>query len=230
MSGRTLIASRSWAIAAIIAMGLGGLLGSLSRWGDTLPYDSPFLVVAAIGSIPGAWVLLAFAAGALSPAIAAGAVRGVLALGAGVISYYGLIALQDARPGVDLFPVTFAYVAAGSVIGVLLGAAGAACRRREGWYLPVAVALPSAALAAEALFLLRETLLFRYGPDWRDWREWLLHGVFVGDLVVPLALMVFLLPRARDRLICLAVAVALAPIGVALIIALEDALRTYVRA
>ena len=100
----------------------------------------------------GAWLSVAFVAGATGRNVALGTLRGMLALLAGVAVYYVLIGVLG--EGIRVVGAGHAATVWGVVAvlaGPVLGAAGALWRHGRGWPRAVAVALLAAALVAEGV-------------------------------------------------------------------------------
>ncbi len=100
----------------------------------------------------GAWLAVAFAAGATGRTVVLGALRGLVALLAAVGTYYLLIRLlgEGIRPvGAAHAATVWGFVAA--IAGPALGAAGATWRHGRGWPRAISVSLLAAVLVAEGI-------------------------------------------------------------------------------
>ena len=131
------------------ALGIGALLGIAAWTADQLAYPWSVLIPA---NAVGAWVGIAFVAGALGRTFLAGAIRGLLALLVGIVSYEaltGTVGYGVSSGGAVHASLVWGAVAA--VIGPVFGAAGATWRGSNGWPRAIAVALLSAAFIAEGL-------------------------------------------------------------------------------
>jgi hypothetical protein len=169
----------------------------------------------------GAWVGVAFAAGAAGHTLAGGAVRGLVALLVAVAVYYTLIAVLG--EGIRTIGATHAAVVWGStavIVGPLLGAAGQAWRRRTGWWRAMAVGPLSAALIAEGLVFGAERLaaVDRLAED--------PGAIVLGlEIAVGAVLPLVLLPRG-ERLRSYAATLGLTIVGVATLATVDDIIRT----
>jgi hypothetical protein len=165
----------------------------------------------------GAWVGVAFAAGAAGHTLAGGAVRGLVALLVAVAVYYTLIAVLG--EGIRTIGATHAAVVWGStavIVGPLLGAAGQAWRRRTGWWRAIAVA----PLSAEGLVFGAERLaaVDRLAED--------PGAIVLGlEIAVGAVLPLVLLPRG-ERLRSYAATLGLTIVGVATLATVDDIIRT----
>jgi len=135
----------------VAGIGLGIVLGSASWFADQLAWPYQLLVPA---NAIGAWLGVAFVAGATGRTIPLGALRGLLALAAAVATYYLLIRLT----GEGIRAVGAAHAATvwgmvAMVAGPVMGAAGATWRHGRGWPRAISVSLLAAALVAESIGL-----------------------------------------------------------------------------
>ncbi len=131
------------------AVGLGVALGAASWFSDQLAW--PWQLVVPANAV-GAWLSVAFVAGATGRNVTLGTLRGMLALLAGVAVYYVLIGVLG--EGIRVVGAGHAATVWGVVAvlaGPVLGAAGALWRHGRGWPRAVAVALLAAALMAEGV-------------------------------------------------------------------------------
>jgi hypothetical protein len=135
-----------------IAVGLGVVLGLFSLAGDQIPGAGPSGVLNALANAFGPWALVAFVCGALQRRWREGAVAGAAGLIVAIVAYYvgNVIVWGDRFAGVGSTAVV--WLAAASVGGAVLGAAGAAWRTGDGRARVVAVALLCGALLAEAAY------------------------------------------------------------------------------
>ena len=132
----------------VAAVGLGIVLGGASWFSDQLAWPLQLLVPA---NAIGAWLGVAFVAGATGRTVPLGALRGLLALVAGVAAYYLLIRLLSVgiRAQGALNAATIWGLVA-MVAGPAMGAAGATWRHGRGWPRAISASLLSAALVAES--------------------------------------------------------------------------------
>lgn len=136
-----------------LAIGLGVLLGVLSRLGDMLPGPLawPF-------NMASPWLAVAFLAGSLGRKLGWGAICGTLALVAAVGAYYGYMHFVENQANASyLRHVAAPWLAVAFLGGPLFGLAGVLWRTTGAGRIRIpAVALLTGALAAEsALLLLR---------------------------------------------------------------------------
>ena len=187
----------------VVAAALGLLLGVFSLAGD----GARLTVVVGLANAASPWLVTAFAAGAMARHPLRGALTGALALAIAVVVYYlGLLAL-DVAP-TDIGITTLAWIGVAVIAGPSFGVAGGAwAERREA----VPVGVLAGALLAEAAhrFILLEAWdgfdLGRTGMQ-----------VAVANLVGAVLAPVLLLRRARWP-IAYGVALAVAPVGLALV-------------
>jgi hypothetical protein len=134
---------------ALPAVGLGIVLGAASWFADQLDWPLQLLVPT---NAVGAWLAVAFAAGATGRTVVLGALRGFVALLGAVAAYYLLIRLlgEGIRPiGAPHAATVWGFVAA--IAGPTLGAAGATWRHGRGWPRAISVSLLAAVLVAEGI-------------------------------------------------------------------------------
>lgn len=132
-----------------MAATLGAILGAAAWFSDQLGW--PLQLVVPANAI-GAWVSVAFAAGATGRTTLLGTARGLVALLVAVVAYYLLIAALG--QGIRSAGATHAATVWGAIAviaGPAMGAAGATWRHGQGWARGIAVALLGAALVAEGI-------------------------------------------------------------------------------
>lgn len=142
----------AFVVALAVAGGVG--LGLFSVVADRP--DVPG-VVRWLGNVPGPWVVLAFAIGALAGTRLGGAVAAAIALASGVMSYYVYLYTSGARPWLDT--VEHAMLVWGLVAvaaGAAFGWAGGSWRRGARWERVLAVASLCGVLTGEAVLLFSE--------------------------------------------------------------------------
>ena len=138
----------------LVAVVIGVVLGVLSAWFDSLPVDTPLIVLVAMANAVGPWLVAAFAAGAVAGRRSAGALAGAVALIVGVVAYYvGLRAIYGDRLPADALLAGGLWIVAATGAGIVLGAAGG------GWAVGgrrayLGVAILSGGLIAEAAYRL----------------------------------------------------------------------------
>jgi len=134
---------------ALPAVGLGIALGAGSWFSDQLAW--PFQLLVPTNAV-GAWLAVAFAAGATGRTVLLGALRGLVALLAAVAAYYLLIRFlgEGIRPiGAAHAATVWGLVAA--IAGPALGAAGATWRHGRGWPRAISASLLAAVFVAEGI-------------------------------------------------------------------------------
>jgi hypothetical protein len=143
-------------LGLVIAVLLGIGLGLLSVVGDFTTDDGPEILLNALANAMGPWVVIAFVAGVAVGRPAAGIVGGVLALAVGVATYYvgAVVFWADRVP--DLRLTVLVWMVVGLVAGSILGGAGGTWAGGERRWRPLAAALLSGALLAEAAYYARD--------------------------------------------------------------------------
>ena len=138
----------------LVAAVIGVVLGVLSAWFDSLPVDTPLIVLVAMANAVGPWLVAAFAAGSVAGRRSSGALAGAVALIVGVVAYYvGLRAIYGDRLPPDALLAGGLWVAAAIGAGIVLGGAGgiwAAGGRRA----YIGAAILAGGLIAEAAYRL----------------------------------------------------------------------------
>jgi hypothetical protein len=131
------------------SIGGGALLGAAAWFADQLGWPLELLVPA---NLIGVWLAVAFLLGGSARTIPTGALRGLIALIAAVVTYYLLIALlgEGIRAiGASHAATIWGFVA--FIAGPVLGGAGAVWRHGTGWPRAIGVAVLAAALVGEAV-------------------------------------------------------------------------------
>jgi hypothetical protein len=185
-------------VAALLAATV--LVGVAGQLADVAPG-----VPARATALGAPWLVAAFAAGALLRGPAAGALGGAVLLAGGTLAYYLVRFRQTGElrvPSHTAIPLAWAVAALAA--GAVMGALGAAWRRRSLGVL--AAAVPAAALAGEAILL---------AGEWRG-------RMAAATLTAELALAAVLLPACAWRRAPLP-AVALAAALLALVFAAGEA-------
>jgi Family of unknown function (DUF6518) len=135
-----------------IAVLLGIGLGALSVVGDFTTDDGPAILLNALANAMGPWVVVAFVAGVAAGRPVAGIVAGVVALAVAVVAYYlgAVIFWGDRVP--DLRVTILVWLAAGLAAGSVLGGPGGTRAGADRRWRPLAAALLSGGLLAEAAY------------------------------------------------------------------------------
>ena len=135
-----------------IAALLGSALGALSVVGDFTTDDGPQILLNALANAMGPWVVVAFVAGVAAGRPARGIASGVIALAVAVVTYYlgAVVFWGDRVP--DLRLTILVWLAAGLAAGSILGGAGGTWAGADRRWRPLAVALLSGGLLAEAAY------------------------------------------------------------------------------
>ncbi|HSW43347.1 MAG TPA: DUF6518 family protein [Patescibacteria group bacterium] len=142
---------RAIPLTVVAAVGLGIVLGSAAWFSDQLAWPLQLLVPA---NAIGAWLGVAFVAGATGRTVPLGALRGLLALAAAVAAYYLLIRLTgEGIRAVGAGHAATVWGVVAMITGPVMGAAGATWRHGRGWPRAVSVSLLAAALVAESVGL-----------------------------------------------------------------------------
>lgn len=147
---------------AILALGAALTLGLVGRVavhaGAELPHGASLAAVGrAVVSLGAPWLVVAWAVGALAGSRAAGALAGGASLGLGTLAWYSLtVAAVGPAAMPYAWSVAPAWVLVAVAAGALLGGAGAAWHTGGRVARAIAVALPTGALAGEALLLAGE--------------------------------------------------------------------------
>jgi hypothetical protein len=168
------------AVALLAGVGLGGL----SVLGDRVDVETPWRVVALLGNLAAPWTLVAFAVGRFATSAWRGSLAGTVTSVTGVFAYYGvLLSLVGRGDGVPWAPVVWTIVAL--VAGPVMGACGAwtaAHRRRPS---VAAVALPAAALLAEALWYGATARVWVIGHPWHRIDLGIVAALILAALAFP---------------------------------------------
>lgn len=135
-----------------IAAALGIGLGALSVVGDFTTDDGPAIMLNALANAMGPWVAVAFVAGVAAGRPVAGIAAGVIALAVAVVTYYlgAVVFWGDRVP--DLRVAILVWLAAGLAAGSILGGAGGTWAGADRRWRPLAAALLSGGLLAEAAY------------------------------------------------------------------------------
>ncbi len=136
-------------LARSTAAGLA--LGAFAAAGDRLPVDTPLVVLVALANAVGPWLVVAFLSGGGGSTMRMGAVVGTATLLAAVVAYYAVAATVLGGPYVDPARAAVVWGAVAVVVGVPMGAAGAAWARDAGRARTLGVGLFAALLLAEAI-------------------------------------------------------------------------------
>ena len=140
---------RTPSFQVIAAVGLGVALGAASWFADQLAWPLSLLLPA---NAIGAWLGVAFVAGATGRNVPLGALRGLLALATAVAAYYLLIRFQaEGIRSVGAAHAATIWGLAAAVAGPVMGAAGAIWRGGRGWPRAISIALLAAVLVAEGV-------------------------------------------------------------------------------
>lgn len=174
----------------LVAAGLGAILGAAAWFSDQLGWP---LELAVPANTIGAWLAVAFIAGATGRTALLGTVRGLVALLAAVAAYYLLIgALGQGIRSTGATHAATVWGLVALVAGPALGAAGATWRHGRGLPRAISVALLSAALVAEGV---------AFGaPRWAHWDRLDVDPgaiLLAGEAAIGLALPVVLLDRGE---------------------------------
>jgi hypothetical protein len=135
-------------IAALLGIGLG----AMSVVGDFTTDDGPAILLNALANAMGPWVVVAFIAGVAAGRPVAGILAGLIALAVAVATYYlgAVIFWGDRVP--DLRVTILVWLAAGLAAGSILGGAGGTWAGADRRWRPLAAALLSGGLLAEATY------------------------------------------------------------------------------
>ena len=200
---------------------LGAVVGAYSAVSDLMLgplIGTPFLLLVNLGNAAVPWIVAAFAAGATTISLPAGAVSGVGTLLIAVATYYMIQALGfgEVRLGVLVL-----WIAVAIFVGPVFGAIGSAWRHRRRPELAVGVL--SGALMAEAAFVLNQLGGFA-GLDFGVGRTQLVLLLFAAAAVVPPLLL-------RGRLVAVAygTGMAVAVVGLVVLWAVSTVLDALVR-
>ena len=201
-----------------LALLLGIALGLFSSRADWLPPDTILHVVVALGNAIGPWVVVGFTAGAIQGQLRRGAVGGVLALAAGVATYYVAGVLSWPGGPASLGPLVVVWLAAALIAGLGLGAAGGAWAEggRSRTMGPMVLA---GSLLAEAAYRFVEV----EGWTGIDITRTQIQ-ILAFDLLVAALVPVLLLERARRPLAYLG-SIGVGAAGLLLIVGVESLLR-----
>jgi hypothetical protein len=134
------------------ALLLGAALGVGSMFADSLPIDTPLIVLVALGNAAGPWLAVAFVAGALQRDVRVGAAAGLLSLAVAVGAYYVSYVIRWGERMPDPELPALVWLAVAAVAGPLLGAAGGAWAAADRRHRIAGVAVLAGALLAEAVY------------------------------------------------------------------------------
>jgi Family of unknown function (DUF6518) len=202
----------------LVAIVVGGLLGAFSMLADGIIGGR---LLGILGNIASPWALAAFLVGRRTASPRLGAAAGALTLVVGVTTYF----LGTAIRGYVLVGADLVWTAVALVAGPVMGVSGAAIASRPARPPIPAVAVPSAMLVAEAIFLAVDRRVWRWNLDAEPYRLIDL-GVIVALFLGGLALAAWF---ERDRRRRVAVFVAVAAAGVGGAVGLVMLLRLIVR-
>lgn len=201
-----------------LAFLIGILLGLFSSRADWLPADTVLHVVVALGNAIGPWVVVAFVAGALQGETRRGPVGGLLALIAGVGTYYVAGALSWPGGIAAIGPLVVIWLVAAVVSGLALGAAGGGWAEGGRWRM-IGPMLLAGSLLAEAAYRLIEVEAWT-GIDLT--RSAIQIAAF--DLLAAILVPLLLLDRARRPTAYLG-SLGVGAAGLILIVGAESVLR-----
>jgi hypothetical protein len=202
-------------VAALLGIGLG----ALSVVGDFTTDDGPAILLNALANAMGPWVVTAFIAGVAAGRPVVGIVAGVVALAVAVVTYYlgAVIFWGDRVP--DLRLTILVWLAAGLVAGSILGGAGGTWAGADRRWRPLAAALLSGGLLAEAAYYANDLA----NCNCLDATRPALYVVLVNFAVAVVAPIILVAPGARIR--TYAYAAGLAVGGYAAIVLVFAAVR-----
>ena len=139
----------------VVAIGIGLILGILSAWFDSLPIDTPLIVLVAMANAVGPWLVAAFVAGSGLPDYRHGALAGLLALSVAVVAYYaGIRIIYGDRLPESALLTAGVWLAAAALAGPIFGAAGALWAAGSDRWRVAAGSIVAAGLLAEAAYRL----------------------------------------------------------------------------
>lgn len=188
----------------LIAVVVGCLLGTFSILADGIIGGRLFGI---LGNIASPWGLAAFLVGRRTTSSKLGATAGALTLVVGVTTYY----LGTAFRGYVLADADLVWTAVALVAGPVMGVSGAVTTSRPALPPVAAVALPSAMLVAEGIFLAVDRRVWRSNLGAEPYRLIDL-GVMVALFLGGLALAAWL-ERDRRRRMAVFLAVAAGGVG-----------------
>jgi hypothetical protein len=202
-----------------IAAALGIGLGALSVVGDFTTDDGPAILLNTLANAMGPWVVVAFIAGVAAGRPVAGVVSGVVALAVAVATYYlgAVIFWGDRVP--DLRVTMLVWLAAGLAAGSILGGAGGTWAGADGRWRPLAAAVLSGGLLAEAAYYANDLA----NCNCLDATRPALYVVLINVAVAVVAPIILVAPGSRLR--TYASAVGLAVGGYAAIVLVFAAVR-----
>jgi hypothetical protein len=201
------------AVTAIpVALLAGAILGALAWLSDDLGYPTGLLIPA---NLVGAWGLVAFGAGAGARTVLGGAGRGLFALLAAVAVYYlayGLLGEGWRVAGAGRAAAIWGSVAL--LAGPTLGLAGSVWRHRAGTARSLAIAVPAGVLLAEGLVFRTQVL-----------NDSAAQALLIAEVVVGLALPLFLVRGMRGRVVAVVAAAVVAVVAIAGLLVILPAIR-----
>jgi hypothetical protein len=135
--------------------GLGLALGLFSWWGDRLPPEpgGAIAVIITFASLPGPWLAVAFAAGAIAGRPIGGLIAGPLTLGLAVGTYYVARGLSE---GFLIAEVAITWLLVAALAGPVFGLAGGAWRAGLRRWSSIGIGLLGGSLLAEAALLVAD--------------------------------------------------------------------------
>jgi hypothetical protein len=213
-------AGRAWTLRWLgVAVLLGIGLGALSVVGDFTTDDGPQILLNALANAMGPWVVTAFIAGVAAGRPVAGVAAGVIALAVAVAIYYlgAVIFWADRVP--DLRLTILVWLAAGLAAGSILGGAGGTWAGADRRWRPLAAALLSGGLLAEAAYYANDLA----NCNCLDATRPALYVVLFNVAVAVVAPIVLVVPGSRVR--TYAYAATLAVGGYAAIVLVFAAVR-----
>jgi len=195
-----------------VALLAGAILGGLAWLSDDLGYPTGLLIPA---NLVGVWGLVAFGAGAGARSVFGGAGRGLFALLAAVAVYYlayGLLGEGWRAAGAGRAAVIWGSVAL--LAGPTLGLAGSVWRHRQGTARSLGIAVPAGVLISEGLL---------FGSQVAS--DPAARSLLTVEVLVGVALPVFLVRGMRAKLIGLGAAVLVAVASLVGLLVMLPALR-----
>jgi hypothetical protein len=146
--------SRGWPGGGILsAIGIGMALGVMSAWFDSLPIDTPLIVLVAMANAVGPWLVAAFLAGSRLRDHRHGALAGVIALAVAVMAYYlGIRLIYGDRLPESALLTAGVWLVAAALAGPAFGAAGSLWAGGVDRWRVAGVAILAGGLLAEAAY------------------------------------------------------------------------------
>jgi Family of unknown function (DUF6518) len=201
-----------------LALLLGMALGLFSSRADWLPPATVLHVIVALGNAIGPWVMAGFVAGAIQGGPRRGAAGGLMALAAGVATYYVAGVLSWPGGPAALGPLVVIWLAVAIVAGLGLGAAGGGWAEGGQWRT-IGPMILAGSLLAEAAYRFMEVEGWS-GIDITRTQIQILAFDLLGAILVPLLLL-----DRRRRPVAYLGSVGLGAAGLLLIIGAESVLR-----